>query len=88
MCSTKLPLKIGGQTLKPGAYGIGYHQRRKVVVMDLGANDVCKPLSQKDTEMKHPVRCKWFPPLPRQPYRLYAGATTWSSAGPTREART
>jgi hypothetical protein len=36
----EVSLEIGGQTLKPGAYGIGFLNGAKFVVMDLGANDV------------------------------------------------
>jgi hypothetical protein len=36
----EVTLEIGGQTLKPGAYGIGFLTGGKFVVMDLGANDL------------------------------------------------
>src|SRR5437764_5460772 len=41
-------LEIGGQTLKPGAYGNGFLNGGKFVVMDLGANDVLQAASQRD----------------------------------------
>jgi len=66
-------LEIGGQTLKPGAYGIGFLNGGKFVVMDLGANDVLQATSQKDTEMKHPVPLQVVPSANAGSYRLYAG---------------
>src|SRR5262252_2621433 len=46
---TEVALQIGGQTLKPGAYGIGFIEGNKFVVMDLAANDVMQAGSQRDT---------------------------------------
>ena len=69
----EVTLEIGGQTLKPGAYGIGFLNGGKFVVMDLGANDVLQATSQKDTEMKHPVPLQVVPSANAGSYRLYAG---------------
>ncbi|HMD43469.1 MAG TPA: hypothetical protein VKH45_10365 [Candidatus Acidoferrum sp.] len=52
---TELTLEIGGQTLKPGAYGVGFLDADKFVVMDLGGNDLLQASSKKDSEIKHPV---------------------------------
>ncbi|HEY1422418.1 MAG TPA: hypothetical protein VGF20_03125 [Candidatus Acidoferrum sp.] len=52
---TEVPLQFGAQTLKPGAYGMGFIEGGKFVVLDLAANDVLQATSQKDTEMKRPV---------------------------------
>ncbi len=52
---TEVPLEIAGQTLKPGAYGFGFIDGNKLVVMDLGANDLLKVDSTKDTAMKRPM---------------------------------
>lgn len=52
---TEVPLEIGGQTLKPGAYGMGFLEGGKFVVMDLAANDVLRAGSQRDGEMKRPM---------------------------------
>ncbi len=51
----EVPVEIGGQTLKPGTYGIGFLEGNKFVVMDIGANDVLQAASVKDSEMKRPV---------------------------------
>jgi len=37
---TEVPVEVNGQTLKPGAYGFGFINDDKFVVMDLGANDM------------------------------------------------
>lgn len=52
---TEVPLEIGGQTLKPGAYGCGFLENNKFTVMDLGANDLFQTASTRDAEIKHPV---------------------------------
>ena len=52
---SEVTLQIGGQTLKPGAYGIGFVEGGKFVVMDLAANDIFRAVSQRDAEMKRPV---------------------------------
>jgi len=64
-------LQIGGQMLKPGAYGVGF-VGNKFVVMDIGANDVFSVDSAKDQNLK--------PAMPLQVvsgemghYRLYKG---------------
>lgn len=69
---TEVPLEVGGQSLKPGAYGIGFLDADKFIVMDIGANDLFTTASKKDTDLKHP--------LPLQvvagdggTYRLYKG---------------
>jgi hypothetical protein len=51
----EVPIDIGGQTLKPGAYGFGFIDANKFVVMDVGANEVLQAASTKDTAMKRPM---------------------------------
>ncbi len=36
---TEVTLEINGQTLKPGAYGVGFIEGTKFIVMDVGAHD-------------------------------------------------
>jgi len=69
----EVTLEIAGQTLKPGAYGIGFINGGKFVVMDLGANDVLQPGSQHDAEMKRPVPLQVLASSTAGSYRLYAG---------------
>jgi hypothetical protein len=69
----EVTLEIAGQTLKPGAYGIGFVAGGKFVVMDLGANDVLQAAAQHDTEMKRPVPLQVLAASTAGSYRLYAG---------------
>src|SRR5215468_9690246 len=52
---TEVTLQIGGKMLKPGAYGIGFLEGGKFVVMDLAANDVFVAAAGRDVEIKRPV---------------------------------
>jgi hypothetical protein len=69
----EVPIEVGGQTLKPGAYGIGFLEGNKFVVMDIGANDVLQTASVKDTEMKRPVPLQFTAASGVGNYRLYHG---------------
>jgi len=69
----EVPMEIGGQTLKPGAYGIGFLEGGKFVVMDIGANDILQASSVKDTEMKRPVPLQFTAGSGAGNYRLYHG---------------
>ena len=69
----EVPVKIGGQTLKPGAYGVGFLEGNKFVVMDLGANDVLQATSTKDAELKRPVPLQFVAGSGTGNYRLYHG---------------
>jgi hypothetical protein len=66
-------LEIGGQTLKPGAYGVGFIEGGKFVVMDLAANDLMRVGSQRDSEIKRPVPLQVLTGAVTGSYRLYAG---------------
>src|SRR2546430_12699434 len=68
----EVTLEIGGQTLKPGAYGIGFLNGRKFVVVGLGANDVLQAASQRDAEMKRPVPLQVVASATSGTYCLYA----------------
>lgn len=69
----EVAVEIGGQTLKPGAYGVGFLEGNKFVVMDLGANDVLQAASTKDAEMKRPVPLQFVAGSSAGNYRLYHG---------------
>jgi len=69
----EVPVEIGGQTLKPGAYGIGFLDGNKFLVMDIGANDVLQAASTKDAEMKRPVPLQFQAGAGAGNYRLYHG---------------
>jgi hypothetical protein len=66
-------LEIAGQTLKPGAYGVGFIEGGKFVVMDLAANDLLRVASQRDSEIKRPVPLQVLPGAVTGSYRLYVG---------------
>lgn len=70
---TEAPIEIGGQTLKPGSYGFGFIEGNKLVVMDVGANDVCQVTSTKDEAIKHPVPLQMVTGSAAGTYRLYKG---------------
>jgi hypothetical protein len=69
----EVPVEIGGQTLKPGAYGIGFIEGNRFVVMDIGANDVIQVASMKDGDMKRPVPLQFTAGTGAGNYRLYHG---------------
>ena len=69
---TEVTLQFGAQTLKPGAYGVGFIEGGKFVVLDLAANEIFQTASQKDTAMKRPVPLQFTAPEAGK-YRLYAG---------------
>jgi len=69
---TEVTLKFGDQTLKPGAYGVGFIEGGKFIVMDLAANDLFQTASLKDAELKRPVPLQVIA-ADGGKYRLHAG---------------
>jgi hypothetical protein len=69
----EVTLEIGGQTLKPGAYGVGFIEGGKFVVMDLAANDLLRVASHRDSDIKRPVPLQVLPGAVTGSYRLYVG---------------
>lgn len=51
----EVPLKIGGQSLPAGVYGVGFVGGDKLVVTDVGAHDVLTVTSANDQGMKRPM---------------------------------
>lgn len=70
---TEVPVEIGGQSLKPGAYGCGFLDNNKFIVMDLGANDLFSVASTKDADIKHPVPLQFLTTSEAGKYRFYHG---------------
>lgn len=68
----EVTLEVGGQTLKPGAYGFGF-VGGKFIVMDLAANNLIEAAGQHDAEMKRPVPLQVTAALAGGSYRLYLG---------------
>ncbi len=69
----EVTVEIGGQTLKPGAYGFGFLEGNKFVVMDLGSNDLLQVTSTNDKGIKHPVPLQILTTADAGKYRLYKG---------------
>jgi hypothetical protein len=69
---SEVTLQFGAQALKPGAYGVGFIEGGKFVVLDLAANEIFQAASQKDTEIKRPVPLQVMAAEAGK-YRLYAG---------------
>jgi len=69
----EVPVEIGGQQLKPGAYGFGFRDNNQFVVMDLAANDVLQATSTRDTEIHRPIPMQIIAAEDAGGYRLYHG---------------
>ena len=69
---TEVNLEIGGQSLKPGAYGFGF-VGGKFILMDLAANNLIEAAGQRDAEMKRPVPLQVLASSSAGSYRLYVG---------------
>jgi hypothetical protein len=69
----EVPIEIGGQTLKPGAYGFGFLDNNRFVVMDLGANDVLQSTSTHDADIHRPIPLQFVAGGDGGSYRLYHG---------------
>jgi hypothetical protein len=68
---SEVKISLGGKELVPGAYGFGFVDDGKLVVMDVGANDLLTAATTVDEQLRHPV------PLKIQAdgsgYRFYSG---------------
>ena len=69
---SEVTLEIGSQTLKPGAYGLGF-VNGKFILMDLAANNLVETAGARDAEMKRPVPLQVAAPSSGGNYRLYVG---------------
>ena len=52
---TEVRLDIGGQTLPPGAYGFGFIAGNKMVVMDIGGNEILRATTTRDEALARPT---------------------------------
>jgi len=52
---TETPIKIGGQSLPAGVYGVGFIADDKFIVTDVGAHDVFTASSSTDQDIKRPT---------------------------------
>jgi hypothetical protein len=69
---TEVPIKIGGQSLPAGVYGIGFISGGKFAVTDVGAHDVMSASSATDEGLKRPMPLQIMAD-PGGGFRLYAG---------------
>jgi hypothetical protein len=68
---TEVALDINGQMLKPGAYGVGFVEGNKFLVMDLGAHDLFSAGSTHDADLKRPMPLQILADTKPNQYRLY-----------------
>lgn len=66
------PIKVGGQSLPAGIYGVGFIAGDKFVVTDVGAHDVLTVSSGTDAGLKRPMPLQ-VTADPAGGFRLYAG---------------
>ena len=69
---TEVPIKIGGQSLPAGVYGVGFVGDNQFVVTDVGAHDVLTVSSTEDAGLKRPTPLQ-FTVDPAGGFRLYSG---------------
>jgi len=69
---TEVPIKIGGQNLPAGVYGVGFIPGDKFVVTDIGAHDVFSTGSSTDEGLKRPVPLQVMAD-PAGGFRFYEG---------------
>jgi len=70
---TEVPIVIDGQSLKPGAYGIGFVEGSKFIVTDIGSNNLLEIAGKHDAEIKRPVPLQFLAAPEIGAYRLYLG---------------
>ncbi len=68
---TEVKLEVGGKELAPGQYGFGFSKEGKVVLMDVGGNDLFSVSSEDDDKLARPVPLKIV--ADGETFRLYAG---------------
>jgi hypothetical protein len=69
---TEVPIKIGGENLPAGVYGLGFISGDKFVITDVGAHDVLTVNSANDEGLKRPMPLQVVAD-PAGGFRLYAG---------------
>ena len=69
---TEVPIKVGGQSLPAGIYGVGFVADNKFIVTDVGAHDVLTINTNDDAGLKRPTPLQVMAD-PAGGFRLYAG---------------
>jgi hypothetical protein len=74
---TEVPLEVGdgsdARKLIPGAYGVGFIQNDRFVVMDLGAHELLNVASHHDAELRRPMPLQVLETPTAATYRFYEG---------------
>ena len=70
---TEVTLHIGDQTIAPGAYGFGFVSGDRMVIMDLGANELMHVTTMKDSALARPTPLQLVADTTPDHYRLYLG---------------
>lgn len=68
---TELPLQIGAHKLMPGAYGFGFIEGNRMVVMDVGGNRLFETGTTHDDKISRPTPLQII--ADGSSYRLYLG---------------
>ena len=72
---TEVAITFGKNSLPPGAYGVGFINNNKFVVMDIGGHDLFVTESQRDDAMSRPTPLQVLADRAPKSYRLYSGKT-------------
>src|ERR1700743_2676083 len=74
---TEVPLEVGeggdARRLVPGAYGVGFIQNDRFIVMDLGAHELLNVGSHHDAELHRPTPLQVLDTPAAGTYRFYEG---------------
>ena len=71
---TEVALTLGAKSIPPGAYGFGFITGERVVVMDLGGNELLNEPTHLDPKLPRPNPLQMLPdPSAPTRYRLYVG---------------
>jgi hypothetical protein len=85
---TEVPLALGTQVLQPGAYGFGFVEGDRMVVMDVGGNEVLRAHTTRDGVLPRPKPLQMIADSSMAgQYRLYVGRSYVSFAAAQTPAR-
>jgi hypothetical protein len=70
---TEVRVEISGQSLKSGAYGIGFVAGSKFVVSDVGGNNLLEIPGERDAKLKRATPLQVVAASEAGAYRLYIG---------------
>jgi hypothetical protein len=68
----EVPIKLGGQSLPAGVYGVGFVANDKLVVTDVGAHEIATVSTSTDEGLKRPTPLQVVAD-PAGGFRLYSG---------------